>query len=423
MRSSWLFGLALASLTAATAGAAPSSPGPSSPRPSSPSPSSPPPAQPAAGEPLQYREHPAPSTVKLTVTQHGPELPWRYQLTNHGEHPVVVVADPRLLWFEVEVPGKRTKRRTCRLPEGLFPKAPDRDFAILLRPGDTFEQRFDPRLYCFAAGGQTELVAGSVVHPRFGWPRVYTTSWQRGKAVKTEKLSAPFVVSPPEPPRAERASAPSRRAGAAAEGATKIKRPTPSLSTHLRALEGQGFGLKSAYASWSKDALPGGALSGASADSQADEDDPFSPPTPELTAVVGSDAEAERTATITIQLKNPSRERALSVFFRRELLSFEVMGPDGLRSCEPEPRSRAPEAQAFTTLGPGKSIQVVSRLVELCPRRTFDRPGLYLVRARLDARTRGDDAGVDAFTGRVVAATPASVRIKSGEKRFVLPRR
>ncbi|MBX3182271.1 MAG: hypothetical protein KIT72_09545 [Polyangiaceae bacterium] len=411
MRFSWFLGLTFASLAAvATADAAPGAPAPK---------------PPARGEALQYSEHPAPSSVKLTVTQHGPELPWRYQLTNFGEHPVVVVADPRLLWFEVEVPGKRTKRRTCRLPEGLFPKAVDRDFAILLRPGDTFEQRFDPRLYCFAAGGQTELVAGSVVHPRFGWPRVYTTSWQRGKAVKTEKLSAPFVVSPPEPPRAERArSAQSRRAGAAAEAtaAAKAKRPAPSLSTHLRSIEGQGFGLKSAYAGWSKDALsPDGALSPEA--SQADEDDPFSPPTPQLTAMVGSDAEAERTATITIQLKNPSRERSLSVFFRRELLSFEVMGPDGLRTCEPEPRTRAPEAQSFTTLGPGKSIQVVSRLVELCPRRTFDRPGLYLVRARLDAQTRGDDAGVDAFTGRVVASAPASVRIRSGEKRFVLPRR
>ncbi|MGE0327971.1 MAG: hypothetical protein AB7S68_37010 [Polyangiaceae bacterium] len=343
---------------------------------------------------------PAPSELELSVKQHGPSLPWSYEIKNVGERPVRVAADPRLLWFEVQVPGKK-KRRTCRLPAELFPKHADKDFSLMLRPGERFGQRFDPRLYCFAAGGQTELVAGAVVYPRFGWPKKFKTSWRGGKRLQTEELDAPFAVTPPERPRRGKKQ-------------PRAKQDLPKKETHLKLIEGKGLGLRSAYAGWSKDAL---------AEDDKPEQSDWDSPEPMLTMQTGSDAAAERMATVQVKLKNPSKDRKLIVYFRRELLSFEVMGPDGLKSCTPEPRTRFPEAQAFTTLGPGRSISVVSRLVELCPRGTFDRPGLYLIRARFDSKDDGAEFGLQGFTGRIVAEQPATVRIRGGEKPFRLPKR
>ncbi|MCA9640913.1 MAG: hypothetical protein H6718_25620 [Polyangiaceae bacterium] len=355
---------------------------------------------PADAEP-QPDAAPAPSEVELSVKQHGPSLPWSYEIKNVGERPVRVAADPRLLWFEVQVPGKK-KRRTCRLPAELFPKHADKDFSLVLRPGERFGQRFDPRLYCFAAGGQTDLVAGAVVYPRFGWPKQFKTSWKGGKKLQTEQLDAPFAVTPPERPRRGKKKQP------------RAKADLPKQETHLKLVEGKGLGLRSAYAGWSKDALH--------EDDKPEQSD-WDSPEPMLTMQTGSDAAAERLATVQVKLKNPSKDRKLVVYFRRELLSFEVMGPDGLKSCIPEPRTRFPEAQAFTTLGPGRSISVVSRLVELCPRGTFDRPGLYLIRARFDSKDDGAEFGLQGFTGRIVAEQPATVRIRGGEKPFRLPRR
>ena len=51
-----------------------------------------------------------------------------------------------------------------------------------------------------------------------------------------------------------------------------------------------------------------------------------------------------------------------------------------------QPDLRAPDRQAFATLGSGGKISVVSRLVELCPTGTFGQPGLYLLHAQASTR-------------------------------------
>jgi hypothetical protein len=103
------------------------------------------------------------------------------------------------------------------------------------------------------------------------------------------------------------------------------------------------------------------------------------------------------------------------VYVRRELISFEVMGPRGLVNCDPEPDLRAPDRQAFEYLRPGGKVTITSRLVELCPRGTFAQPGLYLVHARLDANQTGDEYDLEAYVGRIVSKQPVSVRIRTGE--------
>ncbi len=336
---------------------------------------------PAFGEePEEKSETPE---LSLTMRERGPNLPWQMTLANQGASSQKVVADPRLLWFEVEVPGKK-KTATCKLPKDSFPTRIDRRTVVTLAPGEGVEQSFDPRLYCFSAGGQWQLVPGALVTAHFGWPEKKKTSWKKGKRVVTPapKQKAPFVAEPADDKADD------------TEGSTKE-------------IVAQTFALRSDYARWSEHGIK----------PDHEDESPI-----EMSTVQGSDAQAERTATIRITLKNRSKETQ-TVYFRRELVKYEVMRPDGLATCDPQPDSRAPDRQAFLRLRPGRSISATSRLVELCPTGTFDKPGLYLVHARFQATETGEDFDLDGFVGEVASRGPATIRIKTGEQPLVRKKR
>ena len=319
--------------------------------------------------------------LSLSIRESGPEVPWRMQVQNDGDEPVVLSADPQLLWMEVKVPGKK-RVESCRLPKELFPTRPNPRANLLLRPGESAARSFDPRLYCYSERGQYQLVPGAQITPHFGWPQRTRTTWKHGKRIET-------VVD--EPPYVARVD----------EHAAEQPPPTPDTTEgHLKEIEGPTFALGSNYAMWSRTRLP-----------DADETEgPF-----ELKLASGSDAHAERNATISLSLQNRSK-RSRYVYFRREFLTFEVMGPDGLTQCDPEPDFRAPERYSFSYLPAGKSLTVASRLVELCPRGTFGRPGLYLVHARFDARWDGEEFDLDAFVGSVSTRNAVGIRIRTGDK-------
>jgi hypothetical protein len=332
-----------------------------------------------------------PLGLRFGVVERGPGKRWLLALLNEGDSPVRVIADQRLLWFELEVPGKRTKKATCRLPGALFPTRIDHRAEIVLDPGQAIADSFDPRLYCFGAKGQNELVPGAVVKPFFGWPEKKVPA-RRGKAA--EGPAPPFVATPATVITGRNARVP-----------TQDELCDSAESGCIKLLEGQPFGLRSEYKAWSSARL--------------EEDDKLreNPGPIELVLTQGSDAEAERNATVTLAVKNRTKH-PIALYFRRELVSFEVVGPDGTVTCDPEPDQRAPERQAFERLAKGGSLAATSRLVELCPSGALARPGLYLVHARFDANQRGDEFNLDAFVGRVVSLAPAAVRVKTGELPF-----
>jgi hypothetical protein len=333
-----------------------------------------------------------PLGLRFGVVERGPGKRWLLALLNQGEDPVRVIADQRLLWFELEVPGKRSKKVTCRLPAALFPSRVDHRAEIVLEPGHAIADAFDPRLYCFGVKGQSELVPGALVKPYFGWPEQKTPAARKKKTA--DRPAPPFVATPATVISGRNARIPTQDelCDAADSGCVKV-------------LEGVPFGLRSEYKAWSNARL--------------EEDDKLreNPGPVELLLTQGSDAEAERNATVTLAVKNRTNH-PIALYFRRELVSFEIVGPDGTVSCDPEPDLRAPERQAFERIGKGRAINATSRLVELCPSGTLARPGLYLVHARFDATQRGDDFNLDAFVGRVVSLAPAAVRVRSGELPF-----
>jgi hypothetical protein len=333
-----------------------------------------------------------PVRLDVLVTERGPGRPWRLRIRNVSEEPVRVVADPRLLRFEVKIPepppetpkkGQKPKKPkkppepvTCALPSNMLPpKAVDEAIEIL-EPGQDAVRRFDPRFFCFSPGRQDVLVPGAEVTPTFGWPPATRTVWKKGK-----KIQEPLPVTAPwlaEPVLEKSQFGPLKEA------------PVAPLT------------LGPDYEAWTK----------------GDDDDASKEPL-SLHIARGVDATNERGVVVTVVMRNRSKERQ-RVFFRRELITFEVLGPEGLVECQAGPDARFPMPSAFTSLAPGASSTLTSRVVELCDRGTFARPGLYVLGARFEAQTDGSEFGMDAFTGTIRTEEPVTVRVRTGEQPFLV---
>ncbi len=350
------------------------------------------------------------SGLVLHVAERGPGKPWIIAVSNDGNASTVLVADTRLLWLDVTVPGAK-KSSQCRLPVDLLPKEAEPRLNITLQPGESVAQLIDPRLYCFAAGEQKQLVPGARVVPHLGWPELPSkTTWVHGK-----KSSAP--VPQPPPFVAHQADLDVERAVDARSTALKVaksvrlpkgaSRPSdaalgvPLPSGVNKQLQGPELTLRDTYAEWS---------SSKTKDAREDaRDAPL-----ELKLIQGSDARTEHNATVQITLRNQSRRRQV-VYFRREFVTFEIIGPAGVVVCDPTPDVRAPDREAFVTLAPGATRTFSSQLAELCPRDTFDMPGLYLVNGTYDAIEPGTTWNLAAYTGRVTTSRPANIRIRTGD--------
>ncbi|MFO7180157.1 MAG: hypothetical protein DIU78_015770 [Pseudomonadota bacterium] len=342
-----------------------------------------------AGEPPDGRSR---LGLRLAVVPTEPGQPWLVGVFHRGTHPVRVTFDLRLLELEIRPPAtsgqKAPKPVTCTLPGGIRPDTPEPELQIELQPGEGLIDLVDPRLYCFGKR-ESPLVPGAEVVATLGWPEKTKTVWRKGKAetVAVEQ-QPPFVarrVTTIPEPDAVPAEPVARSESAPASDAEAVKKLVASTVTL-----GPAF------------APPKAPDTGA----------PF-----ELVLVEGSDAPTPRDARVTVALINRSSEPQY-VFFRRELLNFEVSAPHGFFTCRPGPDRRAPERQSFVRVAPGERITATSRLVELCPEAALGVPGLYLIHARLHAAHSGFEFGLDAFTGRLVSREPALVRIHEGWSAF-----
>lgn len=338
--------------------------------------------------------------LELVVSESGPDMPWTLHLHNRGTTAIGLMADPGLLWFEVVVPGTTTAH-VCRLPEPLWPKGMRRRAEVILPAGERFSRRFDPRFFCFSDLVQTTLTPGAKVIPHFGWPHEMRSTTVKGKRVQQPSTpKAPFVAwalqeqpaAPLEPVNPPGLDSDENDVENNVEPAPEAPWQPPTEG--LKSLVGTAIVLSPAYARWS-------------------ERTPV--PTEGLVAAMlaGSDAEDERGAVVTVGLGNAGPVPQTLVV-RRDLISFDVLGPDGGFECPTGELS--PDVESFATLGIRASEQLVVRLIEMCPRGGFSRPGLYEVRATWHGRFSGQALGIDAFVGTVTSPRPALVRVRSGER-------
>jgi hypothetical protein len=357
--------------------------------------------------------------LRFEVAEMGPNSRWAMAVVNRGTEPVQVAFDPRLLVLEVEPPPDpkakkwtpKPKTRICRLPDGLRPTRADKRFFVRLEPGRGMVEAFDPRLYCLPEKGVSPLVAGAKITARFGFAPKTKVTWKKGKReeVAVSPQVEPFVaeIAPPLAEEPEDGGIDDEHADAAEAGSD----PQSEHEARVRArLEAEG----------AKDEEGVKELRGTLFELGADYTPPKSEAAPEPLALelrLGSDAFNETQATVTLALLNRSK-KAQQVYFRREFVSFEVTGPDGVVTCDPQPDGRAPDRQAFSLLNAGGSLTTTSRLIELCPDDTFARPGLYIVNAQLDTFAKGEEFGYDAFVGKLVAERSVVIRIRSGSLPF-----
>ena len=81
--------------------------------------------------------------------------------------------------------------------------------------------------------------------------------------------------------------------------------------------------------------------------------------------LAGSDAEDERNAVVTVAIGNGAAV-AQTVVVRRELISFDVTGPDGSFEC-PTGDLGAPDVASFSTLAPRASKYATVGASSGCP--------------------------------------------------------
>jgi len=342
-----------------------------------------PPAKPA--KPAKAPEPPPlpPAPARLWIVAPTMNGPWTMRIDNEGTVPLRVPADARLLRFEIEVEGEK-KPTTCELPKSLRPSSFPENRALLLGPGQSYVEPFDPRLFCFGKAAAA-LRPGVTLHARLGWdppkkatkkppePPFAAESTEREPTLASQpQILAPAIVlgeSPPPPP-------PPPAANGTTNGNTNATKPAgdkpaPIVDERAGRLELSADGFK--------------------------------------------DVGAPNAVSLTVTAKNAGL-RPILVALRPWMLSFHVSGPYGhTKSCLGDPPRGLPK-DAFKTLKPGASTSFTVLLNELCPRGTFPRPGLYRVTTTLDA---GETApGIEAYTADIATQAPTFLRLASGPEPF-----
>jgi len=138
-----------------------------------------------------------------------------------------------------------------------------------------------------------------------------------------------------------------------------------------------------------------------------------------------SDGGAPRDVTLRIHAKNEGG-RTLAAVLRTRMLRFRVEGPmtpqnqtPGTIECNVDDRAHGVAVELVREYRPGAHLDIPFLLAEVCPRGTFDRPGLFRVTPLLVSNLEGEAVvHRDAFQGRVRALQPALARIGASRLPF-----
>lgn len=329
--------------------------------------------------------------------------PWTLRVENEGAVAVRIPADGRLLRLEVQA-DESAKPVTCELPKSLRPSGFPEDRALVLAPGHSYVESFDPRLFCFGKSAAA-LGNNAIVRSRFGWDP------PKQKVKPKKPPTGPFAVESVE------------------------REPTIAPLWELRApaiLLGEAMALAAAATNPApKDtatASEGGESDKkpVSMDDGVAESKTSSPATVpavderagrlELSSTPFVDALERRTMTIKVTAKNVGL-RPIVVALRPWMLSFRIDGPDGeAQICDGDNSRRVLPRDAYRPLAPGASTSFSVLLGEVCPRNSFSKPGLYRVTASMAAReTTG---GIEIQTMELTGREPTFIRLARGEDPF-----
>jgi hypothetical protein len=244
---------------------------------------------------------------------------------------------------------------------------------VVLAPRKAYSEHFDPRLYCFGTKQLAALAAGSTVVARLGF----------APPARGVTPTAPFIVAPIEQVEPVVAAA---KEIASAPWTLLAPAPPPA---------------KPAPQSQPDEAYPTKlTISG-----------------PALLDV-GRAFEVAYTVTVGNEGLRP-----VSFLFEPETVGFDLIGPQGPVQCGNTKHVGTTVRELFTTLPPKGKRSITVLLTSLCPGRSFDHPGLYIVRPRLDTRhASGESIGLRTFDGEIVGAEATVMRLHQGRNPQRLPR-
>lgn len=334
------------------------------------------------------RAEPATPNVTLSVTPGTGGGPWKLVVTNGGELPVLIAADPRVVALDLipQNPSAKVTTLRCALPDDARPSS-DEGRELVVPAKRSWSMSFDPLFYCFGAKERAMLVPGTTVKARLGWPAplVAPTARARGKDAKQPAApAAPYVVSP---------------VGASVGQLAPMKE-----------LEAPTFTLTEAVT-----AEPPPASAAAASPAESESPEAKKPPLA-IAATEATDVARGVDVPITVTIANES-DRAVTTFFRSSTLTFTVNGPAGSVSCGTPRATAQPFRELFSTIGVKAKSSTTLLISALCPAGTFDEPGLYRVISKLDTRgTSGRNVGLKTWDGELVAKTPALIRVRTPRK-------
>jgi hypothetical protein len=368
---------------------------------------------------------PAPR-VRLWLGAPSPDGLWTMRIDNDDARPARVPADIRTLHIEVdETDGKRKKTFKCELPAALRPSGfPDRR-ALLLAPGESYVESFDPHLFCFGKNAAA-LKGGNAVRAYLGWP---APKYGQGKKF------APHAVDPTDDPApfasVAALDAPTgvlsfeSDAGASwtqnqwiAPNAPPPPKPPPLVKSTLEREHNVDH-----YTSAREQRIASASRNRRRWDQPVNivyhpEPPPKQKPkveedhshdivdenAPRLDLAVSEFVEAGGPGRISMTFTTTNvGKRPMLVVLRPRMIGLNVDGPDGLKRCEAGASTGAVARDAFRTLNPGQTIKMTLLLGEICPVDVFSRPGLYKVQATLDANESGAELGLSAYVGSSVS--------------------
>ncbi len=325
--------------------------------------------------------------------------PWTMRLENEGTVALRIAADSRLLRLEVQT-SEEAKPVSCVLPSSLRSARFPEDRALLLAPGHSYVESFDPRLFCFGKSA-VPLGPNVTVRARFGWepPKEKKTAFKP----KTKKPpTGPFAVESTEReatvgPLFE-VVAPSILLGAATVSPAKEAKEAPGeKKPEVRPDAPEGSPDKPAPASTPPVDERAGKL--------------------ELSSTPYVEAAAPRNITVTVTAKNVGL-RPIVVALRPWMMSFRIDGPGGMAEmCYAANARRNLPSDAYRPVAPGASTSFTVLLAEVCPKNIFSRPGLYRVTALMDAKETLNQ-GVDVTTTKLTTREPSFVRLTSSSEPF-----
>ncbi len=310
------------------------------------------------------RTPPPPPPPPVTLELDAPTLDhgWTVKLKNTGIDPVRIVADARLLSFDV-TSGTHTQH--CTLPADMIPST-DTERTLVVPGNRSWSVHLDPLLYCFGAAQVAALVPGAVVTASFGW---ISTRYQ-----------PPFAVIP------------TTMVDGGVGAARIVTAAAVTLAAPPELDAGTTIATHDAATPTPPDAYPVH----------------FKTSLPERLDVSHASGQS-----VTVSIQNDT-DRSVRTLATPPTIGFIVYSPTGAVSRCGADMGVGAIAELTTTFGPHARSSVTVDLGAICGAQ-LRKPGLYRIRPRLDTRHTTPPTGATSFWSGEAVGAPMLLRVRVGE--------